>query len=123
MIFNFRTWATAVLLSQEAVQRVWCAFLPATLAAYPKIFKDLMGFLVAAGLSWLQVSTSVKNYLIAIRSMMVVYGPDTSCLRDQIIPLFIKALKINIHFHPHLPLTLDKNIFLIFALISFGFPA
>ena len=80
------------------------------------MFKDFPGFLVVARLSWLHVSTpvflafiehlhisgmsasNIANYLTAIRSIMIIYSLETGCLRDQRIPLFIKALKINIPF-------------------------
>ena len=69
------------------------------------MFRDFLGFLVAAGLLWSQVSTSVMlafmehhhlssmspsnvtNYLTDIRSMMILYGDGPSCLWDQTIPL------------------------------------
>ena len=88
--------------------------------------QDFLGFLVVAGLSWPQVSTpvllafmeylhvsgmsasNIANYLTAIRSVMILYGLNTQCLRDQRIPFFIKALKINRPLQPHLPATLDQ---------------
>ena len=66
------------------------------------MFKDFLGFLAVAGLSWLQVSTpvllafmeylhvsgmspsNIANYLTAIRSMMILYGLDTESLRFMV---------------------------------------
>ena len=39
--------------------------------------------------------SNINNYMTAIRSMCIVYDKDTSFMRDQRIPLFIKAITIN----------------------------
>ena len=94
------------------------------------MFKDFLAFLVVAGLSWSQVTTlvflafmeylhtsgmsasNVANYLTAIRSMMIIHALDTTPLRDQRVPLFIKALKINRPLQPHLPVCMDQEALL-----------
>ena len=88
-------------------------FRPATLVAYQRMFTDFMGLLILADLWLPQVSPSdvlafmefllqvscsasnITNYLIAIKSMCIVYGCDTTPLRDRRILLFIKSLQIN----------------------------
>ena len=100
------------LRPQEASQRLWFLFRPTTLSAHNRMSKVFRGFLVVAGLSWLQASTpvilafmeylqmsgmsacNIANYLTAIRFIMIIHRLETACLQDQRIPLFIKALKI-----------------------------
>ena len=56
--------------------------------------------------------SNINNYMTAIRSMYIVYGQDTSFMRDQRIPLFIKGITINRPLKPALPLLIDEHILL-----------
>ena len=44
--------------------------------------------------------------------MLIVNGQDTSFMRNQRIPLFIKAITINRPVKPSLPLIIDEHILL-----------
>ena len=141
MIFNVSgAEAAAVPVLREASQRLWSAFRPATLATYRRMFRDFLGFLVVAGLSWLQLSTpvllafmeylhvsgmsasNIANYITAIRSLMILYVVNTDCLRDQRIPFFIKAIKINRPIQAHLPPTLDQVSLLKIVTVAEALP-
>ena len=79
-----------------------------------------MSFLVAVGLFLPQVSTldilafmeyllqagmsasNISNHLAAIRSICIICTCDTALFRDNRLPLFIKAVKLNIPFQPKL---------------------
>ena len=56
--------------------------------------------------------SNINNYMTAVRSMRIIYGQDTAFMRDQRIPLFIKAITINRPLKPSLPLIIDDHIFL-----------
>ena len=91
---------TSFPLVHQATQRLWDAFRPATLASYSRMFKDFLALLVVLDLTWPQVSTllllafmeylhnsgmstaNITNYMTAIRSMYIMYGMDTACMRD-----------------------------------------
>ena len=120
----------------QATQRLWSAFRPATLATYNRMFADFLAFLVVLQLTWPQVSTlwvldfmehlhghgmspsNINNYVTAIRSMCIIYGQDTAFMRDQRIPLFIKAITINRPLQPSLPMVLDDHILMDMLQIS-----
>ena len=87
------------------------------------MFADFLAFLVVLELTWPQVSTfmehlhsygmspsNINKYITAIRSMCIVYGQDTSFMRDQRVPLFIKAITINRPLKHSLPLVIDDHI-------------
>ena len=101
------------------------------------MFKDFLGFLVVAGLQvstpvflalieYLHISdmsaSNIANYLTAIRSIMIIYGLETGCLRNQRIPLFIKALKINRPLKPHLPVSMDYETLLEIVTVAEALP-
>ena len=48
--------------------------------------------------------------MTAIRFMYIIYGMDTPCMRDQRIPMFVRALTRTRVFNPSLPITIDENI-------------
>ena len=72
------------------------------------MFKDFLEYFHTCGMS----ASNIGNYLTAFRTIMIIHGFETACLRDQRIPLFIKALKINRPLHPQLPLSLDNDMLL-----------
>ena len=92
------------------------------------MFKDFFAFLLILDLTWPQVSTllllavmeylhnsgmstaNITNYMTAIRCMYIIYGMDTACMRDQRIPMFVRALTRTRVFNPSLPITIDENI-------------
>ena len=92
------------------------------------MFQLFLAFLVALGLSLPQVSTldilafmeyhiqsgmsasKISNHLTAIRSMSIIYACDTSPFRDNRIPLFIKAIKINRPLQPNLSSVIDEPL-------------
>ena len=112
----------AAQLATKASNRLWDAFRPATQKAYARMFRDFMGFLVAAGPLINQVTTvtllifveflldqklspvNIVNHMVAIRSQFILYGLDTAPFRDKIIDLFQKSL---MHTRPLCPRTVD----------------
>ena len=50
----------------------------------------IMEYLAQSGMS----ADHITNYITAVRSLCIVYNCDTSPFRHQIIPLFIKSLKL-----------------------------
>ena len=64
----------------------------------------LHGLLHVSGMS----ASNIANYITAIRSLMIFYGVNIDCLRDQRIPYFIKAITMNRPIQPHLPPKLDQ---------------
>ena len=66
----------------------------------------MLQYLHALGMS----PSNITNFLTAIRSMYIAYGLDTMSLREQRIPMFIKAITINRSLDPSLPITIDENI-------------
>ena len=102
--------------------------------AYKRKFGLFLAFLVALGLSLPQVSTldvlafmeyllqsgmsaaNITNHLAAIRSMLIIYNCDASAFRDQRIPLFIKAVKINRPLQPAIKSLIDEHILLSMVL-------
>ena len=102
----------AAQLATRAASRLWDAFRPATQKAYARMFREFMGFLVAAGLLINQVNTvtllifmeyllhhnfsssNIVNYMAGIRSQFILHGLDTAPFRDERIHLFQKSLTI-----------------------------
>ena len=82
---------------------------------------DFIAFQMAAGLPSYQVivhlllaflenlhqnsiaPAQLHNYLTAIRALHIVHGLDTIAFRDERLPLFLKALKINAPLKPIIP--------------------
>ena len=103
-------------LALEALGRLKMGFRPATLAAYTRMFRDFLAFLVSSGLHFSQVNTvivlafmeflykntlspaNIANYMAGIRAMYIVNGLDTTPFRDDRLSLFMKSLKINAPF-------------------------
>ena len=118
---------TAPLASQSC-QRLCLGFRPSTLAAYKQMFQLFMSFLVALGLSLPQISTldlftfmeyllqsgmsasNITNHLTAIRSMCIIYNCNKIPFRDDRIPLFIKAVKLNRPLQPKLHFVIDEAL-------------
>ena len=53
-------------------------------------------------------ASNITNHLTAIRSMCIIYNCDTTSLRDNRIPLFIKAVKLNRPLQPNLHFVIDE---------------
>ena len=114
-------------------------FRSGTITAYSRMFRDFLGFVVAAGLALVQVNTltllaflvylylhqfkhsAMVNYVTAIRTMLLVYGQSRQYFRDKRISLFLKAIKINRPFQPKVAPSFDEHLltWLILALCSF----
>ena len=112
--------ATACLASW-ALQRLYSGFRPATWAQYSRMFRDFLTFLEKSQIPIFKVNTllllsymeylhqkglshaNISNHMAAIRASFIIYGLDTMSFKDERIPLFIKALRINA------PLTLKPN--------------
>ena len=127
--------ATAPLAAQ-ACKRLWTGFRPATLASYGRMFQLFLAFLVVVDLSLPGVTSMdilafmeylaqsgmspdhITNHITAIRSMCIVYGINTIPFRDHRIPLFIKSLKLNRAFAPHVPLIIDETLLLQIIIAS-----
>ena len=100
-------------------------FRSGTITAHSRMFKDFLGFVVAAELAVAQVNTltllafleyshihqfkhsSMVNYVTAIRIMLLVHGQSTQYSRNKRMLLFFKAIKINRPFHPKVVPLLD----------------
>ena len=83
-----------------------------------RMFRDFLGFLVAAGLSLHQVTvltllacmeslvdqnftvSNIVNYMAGIRSYFIIYGLNTSPFRDERLHLFQRSLKYTRRFSP-----------------------
>ena len=108
----------AAKLATRASGRLLDAFRPATQRAYARMFREILGFLVAAGLFTHQVTTvtlfifmeflldqglspsNIVNYMAAIHSQFILHGLDTAPFRDERIHLFQKSLKYTRLFCP-----------------------
>ena len=115
-------------LSTSACARLHAAFRPATYMAYTHMFSDFIAFLVVAGLCLPQVSTlqvlafmeflylnhfspsNIANYLAGIKAMFIIYHLDHSVFSDNRIQLYLKSLKINRPFQPHIPQIVDEYL-------------
>ena len=118
--------AAMASLASQVCQRLWLGFRPSTLAANKIMFALFLSFLVAFGLSLPQISTldvlacmeyllqsgmsasNIANHLTAIRSMCIIYNCDTTSFRNNRIPLFIKAVKLNRPLQPKLHVVIDE---------------
>ena len=107
------------------VSEVWLSFRPSTLTSYKRMFALFLSFLVALGLSLPQMSTldvlafmeyvlqsgmsasNIINHLTAIRSMCIIYNCDSTPFRDNRIPLFVKAMKLNRPLQPKLHFVIE----------------
>ena len=115
-------------LSTSACARLHTAFRPATHTAYTRMFSDFSAFLVVAGLCLTQVSTlqvlafmeflylnhfspsNIANHLAGIKAMFMVYNLDHTAFLDNRIQLYLKSLKINRPFQPHIPQIVDEYL-------------
>ena len=97
----------------SALERLHSGFRPATALQYNRMFRDFLQFLKIAQLQTNQVNTiillsymeylhqkgqshaNIANHLTGIRSSFILYGLNTEAFRDERIPLFVKALRIN----------------------------
>ena len=115
-------------LSTSACARLHTAFRPATYTAYTRMFSDFIAFLVVAGLCLTQVSTlqvlafteflylnrfspsNIANHLAGIKAMFIIYNLDYTAFLDHRIQLYLKSLKINRPFQPHIPQIIDEYL-------------
>ena len=115
-------------LASKACQRLWLGFRLFTLASYKRMFQLFLSFLVVLGLSLPQITTldllAFMEYLLqsgmntsnandrftAIGSMCIIYNCNTSPFRNNRIPLFIKAVKINRPLQPNLSFLIDETL-------------
>ena len=97
----------------SALQRLHSSFRPATIAQYTKMFREFRCFLERALISLFKVNTiillsymeylhqkglshaNIPNHMAGIRAFFIIYGLQTSFFKDERIPLFIKALRMN----------------------------
>ena len=65
-----------------------------------------MEYLLQSGMS----ASNITNHLTAIRSMCIIYNCVTTPFRDNRIPLFIKAVKLNRPLQPKLHFVIDEAL-------------
>ena len=100
-------------LAHSALYRLHSGFRPATTSQYNRMFRQFLLFLEISQVPTSQVNTviilafmefltqkglshsNISNHLAAIRASFILYGLNTSPFKDERLPLFIKALKIN----------------------------
>ena len=105
-------------LTTRALSHLSQAFRPSTSKTYSRMFRDFLGFLVAAGMSSHQIThqvvlafmqflldngcshSNIANYLTGVRAFFVVHGCNTQPFRHEQIQLFLKFLKLNVQFQP-----------------------
>ena len=115
-------------LATRAQARLHSAFRPATQKAYLRMFRDFLGFLVAAGFHLGQVNhvmllafmeylvlnqispANISNYLAGIRAQCIVFNLDTVAFQHQQIQYFLKSLKINRPLQPKLHKHIDIQL-------------
>ena len=115
-------------LSTRAQARLHFAFRPATQKDYLRMFREFLGFLVAAGFHLGQVNhfvllafmeylvlnqispANISNYLAGIRAQCIVFNRDTAAFQHQQIQHFLKSLKINRPLHPKLHKHIDIQL-------------
>ena len=119
----------AVQLATSAAARLASGFRPATLRQYTRMWKDFLAFQVAAGLLTYQVTpillayleflatcqlseSNISNNIAALRALHVIHGLPTSPFKDEIIPLFIKSLKLTKSFAPKVSPVLNTHLLL-----------
>ena len=125
MFYFVEPGAATASLASAASHCLFSGYRLATLAAYTRYFKDVGGFLVVAEPSLPQATTldvlaymehllqngmsvsNITNHIAGIRAMFVVYGLNPTILTNNRIPLFLKSVRINRPFQPHIVLTLD----------------
>ena len=108
----------AAQLATLVLARLGEGFRSGMITAYSGMFRKFGGFVVAAGLALVQVTTlillafqeylkihqfkysAIVTYVTAIRTMLLVYGQSTQYFRHRQISLFFKAIKINRPFQP-----------------------
>ena len=104
------------------------------------MFRDFLGFLVAAGLSVYQVTvvtllafkeslveqefsvSNIVNYMAGIRSYFIIYGLNTSPFRDERLHLFQKSLKYTRSFVPKTNTIIDTDLLLCILSVSETLP-
>ena len=119
-------------LATRAQARLRHAFRPATQRAYLRMFKEFLGFLVAAELQLRQVNhvvflafmqylvlnqispANISNYLSGVRAQCIVFNLDSTYFQHQQIQYFMRSLKINgplqPKIHKHIDIQLLTNI-------------
>ena len=115
-------------LATRSQARLHSAFRPATQKAYLRMFREFLGFLVAAGFHLGQVnhivllasmeylvlnqitSANIYNYLAGIRAQCIVFNLDTAFFQHQQIQYFLKSLKINRPLQPKLHKHIDIQL-------------
>ena len=109
----------AAQLATSAAQRLAVAFRPATQRTYKRMFRDFLGFLVAAGLSHKCLGShhillmfmeflaqnrlsqsNIANHMAGIRAQFIIHGLETDPFQHDQIHLFHKSLKINRPLNP-----------------------
>ena len=118
----------AAQLATSATKKLWSGFRPSTLHQYHRMWLDFIGFQVAAGLLAYQVTVKIllsfleyfqqnhisagqlQNYLTAIRAMHIVNGLKTVSFKDERLPLFLKASRIQRPFKPRVLAHLDISL-------------
>ena len=114
----------AAQLATSAVDKLTSGFCPSTLRQYRRMWSDFIAFQVAAGLLSYQVNvhlllafleylnqngiacSQLQHHLAVIRALHILHGLNTSAFRDEILCLFVKALKIQAPFNPKIPCSL-----------------
>ena len=115
-------------LATRAQARLHSAFRPATQKAYLRMFREFLGFLVAAGFHLGQVNhfvllafmeylvlnqispANISNYLAGIRAQCIIFNLDTAAFQHQQIQYFLKSLKINRPLQPKLHKHIDIQL-------------
>ena len=133
LLFNMRSIfsddiSLASQLSTSACARLHTAFRPATYMAYTHMFSDFIAFRVVAGLCLPHVSklqvlafmeflhlnqfspSNIANYLAGIKAIFIIYCLDHTIFSDNRIQLYLKSLKINRPFKPHIPQIVDEYL-------------
>ena len=102
----------AAQLATLASKRLMHGFRPSTFQQYQRMWKDFVTFQVVAGLPHYQVNTEIllsfmeflhsnglsanhiANYMAALRALHILFALQTDPFKDERIPLFLKALKL-----------------------------
>ena len=129
-IDNFRNMCAYRDTGVLCFEKVAFWFRPATAVQYNRMFRDFLCHLEMVQVATCQVKTvvilsymeflhqkglshtNISNHLTAIRATFIMYGLNTDPFRDERIPLFIKALRINA------PLSLRHRKLLLFKCFS-----
>ena len=130
----------AAQLATSATKKLLSGFRPSTLHQYHRMWLDFIGFQVAAGLLASQVTVKIllsfleylhQNHissgqlpLTAIRAMHIVNCLETSSFKDERLPLFLKASRIQRLFKPRVLAHLDISLLdhIIMQCDKFQFP-